>query len=94
MEDFHLQAVDHARHTGQRLAFCAPCPRGRRTWARAAFAALAGDQEFLADAEKSNLDVAPLPGEAVDKVVALIAAAPADVADRFAKIFAAPGQSR
>ena len=69
-------------------------PPERLATLRAAFAALAGDQEFLADAEKSNLDVAPLPGEAVDKVVALIAAAPADVADRFAKIFAAPGQSR
>ena len=56
-----------------------------------AFAALATDSEFLADAEKSNLDVKPVAGEAVDKVVALIAATPADVADRFAKIFAPSG---
>jgi hypothetical protein len=61
---------------------------------RAAFAALATDRDFLADAERSNLDVAPMSGEAVDKVVALIASTPADVADRFAAIFSPPGQSR
>ena len=61
---------------------------------RTAFAALAGDAPFLADAERSNLEVAPIAGEAVDKVVALITATPADVADRFAKVIASPGQSR
>jgi hypothetical protein len=55
---------------------------------RAAFAALATDQEFLADAERSNLEVAPLSGEAVDKVVALIAGTPADVAEHFARALA------
>jgi tripartite-type tricarboxylate transporter receptor subunit TctC len=52
---------------------------------RAAFAALATDQEFLADAERSNLEVAPLSGEAVDRIVALIAGTPADVAEQFAR---------
>ncbi len=61
---------------------------------RAAFAALATDRDFLADAEKSKLDVAPISGDAVDKVVALIAGTPPEVADRFAKIFAPSGQSR
>ena len=61
---------------------------------RTAFAALAGDAPFLADAERSNLEVAPIAGEAVDKVVALITTTPADVADRFAKVIASPGQSR
>src|SRR5215470_9379137 len=55
---------------------------------RSAFAALATDREFLADAEKSGLDVAPVAGDTVDKVVALIAGTPPDVADRFAKVFA------
>jgi tripartite-type tricarboxylate transporter receptor subunit TctC len=55
---------------------------------RAAFAALATDQEFLADAERSNLEVAPLSGEAVDKVVALIAGTPAEVAEQFARALA------
>jgi len=69
-------------------------PAERLDALRAAFAALAGDAPFLADAERSNLEVAPIAGEAVDKVVALITATPADVADRFAKVIASPGQSR
>jgi len=63
-------------------------PAERLAELRAAFAPLATDREFLADAEKSGLDVAPIPGEAVDKVVALIAGTPADIAERFAKVFA------
>jgi tripartite-type tricarboxylate transporter receptor subunit TctC len=62
-------------------------PPERLAALRAAFAALAADQEFLADAEKSGLDVTPIPGDAVEKVIALIASTPTDVADRFAKIF-------
>jgi tripartite-type tricarboxylate transporter receptor subunit TctC len=69
-------------------------PPERLASLRAAFAALATDREFLADAEKSGLDVAPVSGEAVDKVVALIASAPAEVAERFGRIFAPPTQSR
>ena len=68
-------------------------PAERRATLRAAFAALGNDHEFLADAEKSNLEVAPITGEAVDKVVALIASASPEVADRYAKAFAAPGQA-
>jgi tripartite-type tricarboxylate transporter receptor subunit TctC len=55
---------------------------------RATFAALATDPEFLADAERSNLEVAPLAGEAVDKIVALIAGTPADVAEQYARALA------
>jgi hypothetical protein len=63
-------------------------PTERLAALRAAFVALATDRDSLADAERSNLDVAPISGEAVDKVVALIAGTPAEVADRFARIFA------
>jgi hypothetical protein len=58
---------------------------------RHAFAALAQDREFLADAEKSNLEVDPMAAEEVDKIVALITSAPADVTARYSKAFAAPG---
>jgi hypothetical protein len=57
---------------------------------RTAFAALAGDRAFLADAEQSGLEVDPIAGEAVDKVVALIAATPPAIAERYARAFAAP----
>ena len=66
-------------------------PADRLKILRAAFAALAQDREFLADAEKSNLDVDPMSGEEVDKIVDLIAAAPPDVVDRYIKAFATPG---
>ena len=67
-------------------------PAERLAILRAAFAALAKDREFLADAEKSNLDVDPMSGEEVDKVVALITSAPADVIARYTRAFAGAGQ--
>jgi tripartite-type tricarboxylate transporter receptor subunit TctC len=67
-------------------------PAERLAILRTAFAALAKDKEFLADAEKSNLDVDPMSGEEVDKIVALIASAPPDVVDRYTKAFAGSGQ--
>ena len=67
-------------------------PAERLAVLRTAFAALATDREFLADAEKSNLDVGPMSGEEVDKIVGLIASAPPDVVDRYTKAFAGAGQ--
>jgi tripartite-type tricarboxylate transporter receptor subunit TctC len=64
-------------------------PAERVAILRKAFAALAHDQEFLADAEKSKVEFGFVPGEEIDKVVGLIAATPADVADRYAKAFGA-----
>jgi tripartite-type tricarboxylate transporter receptor subunit TctC len=67
-------------------------PAERLAILRTAFAALAKDREFLADAEKSNLDVDPMSGEEVDKVVALITSAPTDVIARYTRAFAGAGQ--
>ena len=69
-------------------------PAERIAILRKAFAALATDREFLADAEKSNLDVDPIPGEEVDKVIALITSAPREVVERYTKAFAGSAQSR
>jgi tripartite-type tricarboxylate transporter receptor subunit TctC len=68
-------------------------PAERIATLRSAFAALAKDREFLADAEKSSLDVDPMSGEEVDKVVALITSAPADVTARYIRAFAGAGQA-
>jgi hypothetical protein len=65
-------------------------PAERVALLRKAFAALAQDREFLAEAEKSKVEFGFVPGEEVDKVVALIAATPADIADRYAKAFGPP----
>jgi tripartite-type tricarboxylate transporter receptor subunit TctC len=68
-------------------------PAARLIVLRAAFAALAHDHEFLADAERSGLEVDPISGEAVDKVVALIGSTPPEVTERYARAFAVPGQA-
>jgi tripartite-type tricarboxylate transporter receptor subunit TctC len=65
-------------------------PPERLAVLRAALAALAHDQAFLADVENSGLEADPISGEAVDKVVALIEATPPEVAARYTKAFAAP----
>jgi hypothetical protein len=70
--------------------FIAPpgVPSDRIAILRRAFMALATDAEFLAEAERTKLEVAPISGEEVDKIVALISSTPPDIAERFAKAFA------
>jgi hypothetical protein len=58
---------------------------------RRAFATLARDGEFLAEAEKGNLEFNFVSAEELEKVVALVAATPAEIAARYAKAFAAQG---
>jgi hypothetical protein len=62
-------------------------PADRVAILRKAFVALAHDKEFLAEAEKGKIEFGFVPGEEVDKVVALITATPPDIADRYAKAF-------
>jgi hypothetical protein len=59
---------------------------------RKAFAALAHDKEFLAEAEKSKIEFDFVPAEKVEKVVALIASTSPEIAERYAKAFA-PAQT-
>ena len=54
---------------------------------RKAFAALAQDKEFAAEAEKSKIEFGFVSAAEVDKVVALIASTPPDIAERYAKAF-------
>ena len=63
-------------------------PADRVALLRAAFAALARDKDFLADAEKSMQEIDLVPGEEVEKVVSLIVSTPPAIADRYAKAFA------
>ena len=65
-------------------------PADRLAALRAGFIALAQDKDFLADAQTAKLEVAPVSGEAVDKVIALIAAASPDTSDRLGKAIAPP----
>jgi hypothetical protein len=63
-------------------------PAGRIAVLRQAFAALGKDKEFLAEAEAAKLEIDFVPGAEIDKVVALIAATPPDIAERYARAFA------
>jgi tripartite-type tricarboxylate transporter receptor subunit TctC len=69
-------------------------PAERVAIMRKAFAALAHDQEFQAEVKKSRLEFDFVPGEEIDKIVKLIAHAPADVAARYAKAFATSSQKK
>jgi tripartite-type tricarboxylate transporter receptor subunit TctC len=64
-------------------------PADRLAALRQAFAALARDRDFMADAQKSNLDVSPVSGAEVDKVVAIIAAASPETFQRLGNDIAA-----
>jgi tripartite-type tricarboxylate transporter receptor subunit TctC len=65
-------------------------PADRLAALRAGFIALAQDRDFLADAQAAKLEVAPVSGEAVDKVIALIAAASPETAERLGRAIAGP----
>ena len=65
-------------------------PSERLAALRAGFIALAQDKDFLTDVQTAKLEVAPLAGQAVDKVIALIASAAPETAERLGRAIASP----
>jgi tripartite-type tricarboxylate transporter receptor subunit TctC len=65
-------------------------PADRVAALRAAFMAMAGDRQFQDDAIKAKLEIDPEPGDAVDKVVALISATPPEIARRLIAAISPP----
>ena len=63
-------------------------PADRIAILRQAFAELAKDKEFLADAERTKLEFDFVPGGDIEKVVHQIVTTPPDIAERFARAFA------
>jgi len=70
------------------LPFLAPAgiPVDRAAALRNAFMAMVRDREFLADAERSKLDITPIDGEAVRAIIAKMAATPGTVIERYNRI--------
>jgi tripartite-type tricarboxylate transporter receptor subunit TctC len=64
-------------------------PPERLVALKAGFAALAHDRDFLADAHAAKLDVSPIAGEAVDRIIAMISSAPPETAERLGKAIGA-----
>jgi hypothetical protein len=58
-------------------------PPERLALLRSAFMALAKDADFIAEADRSGLEVGPISGEDVGRIVGMITSAPADVIERF-----------
>jgi hypothetical protein len=56
-------------------------PAERVAALRAAFMATMADKDFLADARKRNMDVWPMSGEELQKLVVDVTAAPPSVVD-------------
>jgi tripartite-type tricarboxylate transporter receptor subunit TctC len=70
------------------LPFLAPAglPADRATALKTAFMAMVKDREFLADAERSKLDITPIDGKAVRAVIAKMGATPRGVIERYNRI--------
>lgn len=70
------------------LPFLAPAgiPADRAAALKSAFMAMVKDREFLADAERSKLDITPIDGEAVRAIIAKMAATPRTVIERYNRI--------
>jgi tripartite-type tricarboxylate transporter receptor subunit TctC len=64
-------------------------PPERLVALKAGFAALAHDRDFLTDAHAAKLDVSPIAGEAVDRIIAMISSAPPETAERLGKAIGA-----
>jgi tripartite-type tricarboxylate transporter receptor subunit TctC len=57
-------------------------PTSQRDALRSAFLTMARDPQFLADADRTKIDIDPMPGEAVEAFIAGIAASPPAVIER------------
>ena len=86
--DRKVMELHFTQKTAARPVIAPPgVPADKTAILRKAFAALAHDKEFLAEAQASKAEFDFVTGEEVDKVVALIAATPAEIAQRYAQAF-------
>ena len=80
-----------ARQVMGRPYFAPPgVPADRAEALRKAFMETMQDKDFLADAEKAQLEVTPVSGEEVQKLVAEVYATPPEIAKKAAAILGAP----
>jgi hypothetical protein len=87
--DRQVMELHFTQKTAARPVITPPdVPGERLAILRKAFAALGEDKEFLAEAAKTKVEFNFVPGQEVDKVVAMIVATPPAIAERYAKAFA------
>lgn len=80
-----LELIFASKTIGRPFSLPQDVPADRLKALRAAFMATAQDPKFLADAQKTNLDVDPTTGEAVEQVLRKAFAAPPAVIESAAK---------
>jgi hypothetical protein len=80
-----------ARQVMGRPYFAPPgVPADRAAALRKAFMETMQDKDFLADAEKAQLEITPVSGEEVQKLVTEVYATPPEIAKKAAAILGAP----
>jgi hypothetical protein len=85
-----VEFMSRGATVGRPLATTPATPPERVAALRAAFEATVKDPEFIADAERQRLDIRPMPGETLDKLIRDLIGAPQDVKDRV-KLLIEPG---
>src|SRR5262249_57565987 len=90
-EEEEIVRLIFARQVMGRPYFAPPgIPADRAAALRQAFMETMKDKDFLADAEKAQLEITPVSGEEVQKLVAEVYATPAEIAKKAAAILGAP----
>jgi tripartite-type tricarboxylate transporter receptor subunit TctC len=82
-----LRAVSSASEIGKFVLTTPETPADRVQALRQAFDAMVKDPEFVADAQKLRVELGPLPGAELQKIVAEIAGMPADVVAKVKAIY-------
>jgi tripartite-type tricarboxylate transporter receptor subunit TctC len=77
-----IELVTSGAHLGRPMATTPDVPEDRLRALRAAYRATMADPEFLAEAAKSNFEVAPVFGEDMQKIVERIMSTPRELASR------------
>jgi tripartite-type tricarboxylate transporter receptor subunit TctC len=77
-----IELVTSGSHLGRPMATTPDVPEARLNALRAAYRATMADPEFLAEAGKSNFEVAPVYGEDMQKIVEKIMSTPKELASR------------
>jgi tripartite-type tricarboxylate transporter receptor subunit TctC len=94
-EDRAVLKVLSAPTTIGRPIFTTPgVPEGRVKALRAAFDGMVRDPAFLDQAKKENLEINPVSGEELQRIVAEIVATPKKIADRLSEIIGGIEQNR
>jgi tripartite-type tricarboxylate transporter receptor subunit TctC len=82
-----LRAVSSASEIGKFVLTTPQTPADRVQALRTAFDAMVKDPEFIADAQKLRVELGPLPGAELQKIVADVAGMPADIVAKVKAIY-------